>query len=169
MRDAIENILRDYYKKQWKLRHVISQIEKLNEDIENIKYRICESIDIIRMPGIAKGVPIQAVNSYSEGLERSMAGLEKNLASLKAELGEKAKKRNSLEMKQRALEEDMHGTGIELCMRLMTDTEIKVLEQKFVYRRDFSDIGRALHLSRNGARYWYTKALDRIGEDLNIA
>lgn len=166
MRDAI---VRDYYKKKWKLNHITSQITKLNEDIEEIKQRIAEGINIIKIPGVAQGVPTIVANRYSEGLEKSMAELEETLAKLKTELGEKAQKRNSLEMKKRALEEGIAETGIEQVLETLTEIEIEILEQKFVYRRNFIGIGRALHISHDTARYWYIKAVEKLTEDLNIA
>lgn len=169
MKNKIEDLLRDYYKKQWKLNHITLQIKRLNTNIIEIQRRIEEGINIISLPGVARGVSPQKANAYSEGLERAMIELEESLARLKAELGEKTRKRNSLEMKKRALEEDLASTGIEFCFQLMTENEKSVLEQRFLYRRDFSGAGRALHMSRDTARYWHDKAMKRISEDLNIA
>ncbi|HBR28397.1 MAG TPA: hypothetical protein DD789_03045 [Firmicutes bacterium] len=162
----IESMLRDYYKKKWKLHHIALQIKKLNEDIEEIKQRIGEGINIIRLPGVARGVPAGAANRYSPGLEKSMVELEETLANLKTELGQKVKKRDGLEMKKRALEEDILADGIDVTMNTLSETEKQVLEQKFVYRRNFISTGTALHMSESAARYWYRKAIERFGEDL---
>lgn len=169
MKEAIEELLRDYYKKTWKLNRIISQIAKLNEDIEEIKKRISEGINIIRLPGVARGIPASTANRYSEGLEKSMVELEATLAHLKTELGEKVKKRDVLEIKKRALEEEISETGIELTLKTLSEIERQVLEQRFVYRRNFIGTGKALHLTEAGARYWYKKAIDRLMDDLCTA
>lgn len=169
MREAIEELLRDYYKKKWKLNHIVSQITKLNEDIEEIKQRISEGINIIRLPGVARGIPAGTANRYSEGLEKSMVELEETLANLKTELGQKVKKRDSLEIKKRTLEEEIGETGLEYIFQMMTDSELNVLEQKFVYRRNFIRAGTALQMDESTARYWYKEAMNKLEEYLDTA
>lgn len=162
MRDVIEELLREYYKKKWKLNHINSQIAKLNEDIKIIKQRIAEGINIIKLPGVAQGVPTIVANRYSEGLEKSMAELEETLAKLKTELGEKVHKRNSLEIKKRTLEEAIAETGVEHILETMEEIEIKILEQKYIYRRNFTRAGTHLNMSEGAVRYWYQKAMERF-------
>lgn len=162
--EAVENILRDYYKKRWKLDHVISQAEKLNRDIEEINARIQQDIYIIRIPGLA-GTNYEAVKASShsnEGLERCMIELEDKIEKLKMEMAEKAQKRDSLEMKKRALEEEIAETGVELVLQIMTETEQQVLDQKFIYMRNFTGTGRELNMTEGAIRYWYQKALERF-------
>lgn len=162
MRDAIEEMLRNYYRLKWKLNHINTQLEKLNKDIEEIKQRIAEGINIIRLPGVAQGVPAVVANRYSEGLERSMAELEENLAKLKTELGEKVRKRNSLEMKRRSIEAEITETGVEQVLATMTEIEIEILEQKYIYRRNFTSSGTHLQMTEGAVRYWYQKAIERF-------
>lgn len=168
---AVENVLRDYYKKRWKLNQVISQIHRLNEDIEEIKYRINEGINVLRIPNLtgASYDSIKAAGHSNEGLEKTMIELEEMLDKLRIELAEKIKKRNSLEMKKRALEEEIFDQGIECCFKTMSEIEINVLEQRFVYRRNFIGSGKELHMDESTVRYWYNKAIERLIENLAIA
>lgn len=162
--EAVESILRDYYRKRWKLDHITSQVEKLNQDIEEINARIQQDIYIIKIPGLAgaryDGVKVS--EHKVEGLDRCMIELEEKIEKLKMEMAEKAKKRDSLEMKKRALEEEIAETGVELVLQIMTETEQQVLDQKFIYMRNFTGIGRELNMTEGAIRYWYQKALERF-------
>lgn len=169
--EAVESILRDYYRKRWKLDHITSQVEKLNQDIEEINARIQQDIYIIKIPGLAGARYDGAkVSGHKvEGLDRCMVELEEKIEKLKMEMAEKAKKRDSLETKKRALEEEIAETGVEFTFKIMTETEINVLEQRFIYRRTFTGAGRELKMDESTVRYWYQEALSKLMEDLEIA